>query len=131
MIEDVTWSRFHFQMTKKLAGNAAGMAERITNVSNEHRQVLMSVLTASEGDGLLPMAAGLVRRYREAGRAAPRVLYVNQDCCATAGRGKVKKQQQENVHRPLIIPRLNLKQMSSSAIFFRWQPCSASGSSCW
>ncbi|XP_034440815.1 uncharacterized protein LOC117761228 [Hippoglossus hippoglossus] len=77
------------KMTKKLAGNAAGMAERVTNVSNEHRQVLMSVLTASEEDGLLPMAAGLVRRYREAGRAPPRVLYVNRDCCATAGRCKV------------------------------------------
>ncbi len=76
-------------MTKKLAGEAAGTAAWVTSVGNEHGQVLMSVLTAAEGDGLLPMAAGIVRRYREAGKAPPKVLYVVRDCCATAGQCKV------------------------------------------
>ncbi|XP_059207061.1 uncharacterized protein LOC131986226 [Centropristis striata] len=53
------------KITKKLAGAAAGTAAWVTNVGNEHGQVLMSVLTDSEGHGLLPMAAGLMRRYRE------------------------------------------------------------------
>ncbi|CAB1440974.1 unnamed protein product [Pleuronectes platessa] len=39
----------------------------------------MSVLTESEGDGLLPMADG---------KAPPRVLYVDRDCCSVAGRCK-------------------------------------------
>ncbi|XP_062239342.1 uncharacterized protein LOC133949157 [Platichthys flesus] len=69
----------------KLAGDAAWL----TNVGNEHRQVLMSVLTDSEGDGLLPMATGLVQRYKDAGKAPPRVLYVTRDCCATVGQSKV------------------------------------------
>ena len=75
---------FPVQMTK-LAGDAAWF----TNVGNEHRQVLMSVLTDSEGDGLLPMATGLVQRYSDAGKTPPRVLYVTQDCCATVGQSKV------------------------------------------
>lgn len=48
----------------------------------------MSVLTADEGDGLADMAAGLMRRYREAGKAPPRVMYVDRDCCATVGQSK-------------------------------------------
>ncbi|CAB1445243.1 unnamed protein product, partial [Pleuronectes platessa] len=52
------------------------------------RQVLMSVLTESEGDGLLPMADGLMRRYSAAGKAPSRVLYVDRDYCSVAGRCK-------------------------------------------
>ncbi|CAB1441186.1 unnamed protein product [Pleuronectes platessa] len=74
------------RMTKKLAGHAAGTAACVSNVGNEHGQVLMSVLSESEGDGLWPMAAGLVRRYRAAGKAPPRVLYVDRDCCSIVGR---------------------------------------------
>lgn len=59
------------QMTKKLAGTAADTAAWVTNVGNEHGQVLVSVLTAGEGEGLLPMAAGLMERYRLAGVAPP------------------------------------------------------------
>ncbi|XP_028995372.1 uncharacterized protein LOC114848792 [Betta splendens] len=74
------------KMTSKLAGKAAGTAAWVTNVGNEYGQVLMSVLTAAEGDGLLPMAAGLMRRYREAQVAPPAVLYVGRDCCSLTGR---------------------------------------------
>ncbi|XP_063078300.1 uncharacterized protein LOC134468289 [Engraulis encrasicolus] len=48
----------------------------------------MSVLTAAEGDGLKPMAAGLVRRYRDAGVQPPLLLYVDRDCCSQHGGGK-------------------------------------------
>ncbi len=41
-------------------------------MGNEHGQVLVSVLTAAEGHGLDPMAAGLMKRYREAGETAPK-----------------------------------------------------------
>lgn len=80
---------FVLQITKKLAGAAAGTAAWVTNVGNEYGQVLMSVLTDSEGQGLVPMAAGLMRRYREAGKAPSSVLYVDRDCCSTVGVCKV------------------------------------------
>ena len=35
------------------------------------------------------MAAGLMRRYREAGKAPPKVLYVDRDCCAAGGKSSV------------------------------------------
>ncbi len=46
------------------------------------------VLTATEGDGLLPMCSGLVERYNRAGEAPPKVLYVDRDCCSATGKGK-------------------------------------------
>ncbi|CAL8358269.1 unnamed protein product [Merluccius merluccius] len=70
------------KIAKKLAGAAAGSAAWMSNMGNEYGQVLVSVLTAAEGDGLSNMAAGLMRRYRE---AAPKVLYVDWDCCAAVG----------------------------------------------
>ncbi|KAK0151968.1 hypothetical protein N1851_006667 [Merluccius polli] len=70
------------KITKKLAGGAAGTAAWVTNVGNEYGQVLMSVLTAAEGDGL---------RYREAGKAPPKVLYVDRDCCTTVGQCKTSQ----------------------------------------
>ena len=76
------------QITKKLAGGAAGTAAWVTNVGNEYGQVLVSVLTAAEGDGLANMAAGLMGRYRVAGKAPPKVLYVDRDCCVTVGQSK-------------------------------------------
>ncbi|CAB1438385.1 unnamed protein product [Pleuronectes platessa] len=75
-------------MANTPAGDAAGTAAWVTNVGNEHGQVLMSVLTESEGDGLLPMADGLMRRYSAAGKAPSRVLYVDRDYCSVAGRCK-------------------------------------------
>ncbi|XP_056461290.1 uncharacterized protein LOC130401506 [Gadus chalcogrammus] len=73
------------KIAKKLAGAAAGSAAWMTNVGKEYGQVLVSVLTSAEGEGLTNMAAGLMRRYREAGKAPPRVLYVDRDCCAAVG----------------------------------------------
>ncbi|XP_016115196.1 uncharacterized protein [Sinocyclocheilus grahami] len=73
------------QVAKKLAGAAAGTATWVTNVGNEHGQVLMSVLTSHEGQGLLPMTTGLVRRYEAAGVASPTLLYVDRDCCSSVG----------------------------------------------
>ena len=71
-------------MTRKLAGHAAGTAAWATNVGNEMGQVLISVLTASEGSGLSDMATGLVRRYEKAAVDPPVVLYVDRDCCSSA-----------------------------------------------
>ena len=71
-----------FQVTKKLAGKAAGTASWSTNVGNEHGQVLMSVLTDSEGDGLAAMTEGLVQRYSQAKVPPPKLLYVDRDCCS-------------------------------------------------
>lgn len=76
------------QVTKKLAGAAAGTAAWVTNVGNEHGQVLMSVLTTHEGGGLLPMAAGLMGRYRDAGVPPPTLLYVDRDCCSATGKSR-------------------------------------------
>ncbi|KAJ8346395.1 hypothetical protein SKAU_G00277960 [Synaphobranchus kaupii] len=59
------------KVTKKLAGFAADTAAWATNVGNEFGQVLISVLTSAKGKGLLPMAAGLMQRYRVAGVAPP------------------------------------------------------------
>ncbi|XP_036943166.1 uncharacterized protein LOC119012990 [Acanthopagrus latus] len=36
------------------------------------------------------MAAGLVKRYREAGEAPPKVIYVDRDCCSQHGPCRVK-----------------------------------------
>ena len=58
-------------MTKKLAGKAAGTASWVINVGNEYGKVLMSVLTATEGDGLQDMAEGLMNRYKEAEVSSP------------------------------------------------------------
>ncbi|XP_047244994.1 uncharacterized protein LOC124882568 isoform X3 [Girardinichthys multiradiatus] len=67
------------KFTKKLAGTAVNTAGWCTNVGNEHGQVLVSVLTAAEGHGLWPMAAGLMRSYREAGVAPPAIMNMDRD----------------------------------------------------
>ena len=52
------------KVCKKLQGTAAGSASWCTNVGNEKGEVLISVLTESEGlEGLRPMASGLIQRY--------------------------------------------------------------------
>ncbi|KAJ8370901.1 hypothetical protein SKAU_G00109290 [Synaphobranchus kaupii] len=76
------------KVTKKLAGFAADTAAWATNVGNEFGQVLISVLTSAEGEGLLPMAAGLMQRYRIAGVAPPQLMYVSRDCCSSVGGSK-------------------------------------------
>ncbi|KAL8622718.1 hypothetical protein ACOMHN_009352 [Nucella lapillus] len=70
------------KIVKKLAGHARNTAARHTNVGNEHGQVLMSVVTAQEGEGLQAMADGLMQRYRQAAVQPPQVLYVDRDCCS-------------------------------------------------
>ena len=55
------------------------------NVGNEFGQVLISVLTASEGRGLEQMTAGLTNRYKIAGVSPPELLYTDRDCCGTGG----------------------------------------------
>ncbi|XP_047187902.1 uncharacterized protein LOC118310714 isoform X2 [Scophthalmus maximus] len=69
--------------TKKFARKLAGRTYTTwaTNVGNENGQVIMSVLTASEGSGLGPMIEGLINRYRLAGVAPPEIVYVDRDCC--------------------------------------------------
>ncbi|XP_068424141.1 uncharacterized protein [Clinocottus analis] len=77
------------KVTKKLAGAAFDTAAWVTNVGNEHGQVLNSVLTCSEGaGGLSRMAAGIMRRYRLAGVPAPQLMYVDRDCCNRDGASK-------------------------------------------
>ncbi|KAJ8007961.1 hypothetical protein DPEC_G00099780 [Dallia pectoralis] len=76
------------KVTKKLAGAAHGTAAWATNVGNEYGQVLITVLTDSEGEGLLNMTTGLQNRYSQAGVAAPKLLYVDRDCCTLMGKGR-------------------------------------------
>ena len=63
------------------------------SVGNDIGQVLNTVLTTSEShDVLEPMAAGLVERYRSAGKQPPTVLYTDRDCCrARTGRSRLQK----------------------------------------
>lgn len=75
------------KIVKKLAGHSTGTAAWATNVANERGQILMSVLTASDRVGLQSMAAGLMKRYLDAGVPPPKVLYADCDCC---GSGAVK-----------------------------------------
>lgn len=79
------------QITKKLSGPAKGTAQWMTSVGNEFGQVLISVLTTDEGNGLDAMTAGLVERYRRAGVSPPTVLYVDCHCCKEAGDTKLKQ----------------------------------------
>lgn len=67
------------KIVKKLAGHSTGTAAWATNVANERGQILVSLLTASEGVGLQPMAASLMKRYLDAGVPPPKVLYVDCD----------------------------------------------------
>ena len=55
-----------------------------TNVGNDHGQVIMSVLTTGEGQGIVNLINRLMCRYREASVPPPGILYVDRDCCGTA-----------------------------------------------
>ncbi|XP_078606607.1 uncharacterized protein LOC144879237 [Branchiostoma floridae x Branchiostoma japonicum] len=71
------------KICKKLQGQSAGTAGWCTNVGNELGQVLLSVLTTSEGkDDLEALANGLMTRYKHAGQAPPVLLYTDCYCCA-------------------------------------------------
>ncbi|KAK7921947.1 hypothetical protein WMY93_008849 [Mugilogobius chulae] len=88
--QDILTRLDDIRLTKKLAGVATGTAAWVTSVGNEYGQILISVLTAQEGPGLDMMAAGLVRRYRQAGVDPPLVLYVDCGCCSEAGETKLQ-----------------------------------------
>ncbi len=77
------------KICKKLQGAAANTASWATNVGNERGEVLISILTESEGsEGLRPMALGLMQRYRQAAVEPPLVLYTDGDCCSSSGPSK-------------------------------------------
>ena len=70
------------KVVKKLAGADAHSAAWATSVGNERGELLNTVLTTSESlEALEPLAAGLIRRYRLAGKPPPAVLYADRDCC--------------------------------------------------
>lgn len=71
------------KLAKKLAGTARNTAASTVNVGNEHGQILISVLTCAEGDGLVDMAAGLTKRYIDADVCPPEILYVERGCCGS------------------------------------------------
>ena len=74
------------QVVKKLQGAAPGSATWVTNVGNERGEVLMSVVTQSEGaPGLQKMAEGLMMRYETAGQTPPCLLYTDRGCCSQHG----------------------------------------------
>lgn len=50
------------------------------NVAKKTGQILMSVLTANDREGLKPMTAGLMKRHLDAGVSLSTVLYVDRDC---------------------------------------------------
>ena len=68
------------KVCRKLQGKAANTASWATSVGNERGEVLITVLTSSEGGpALKPLADGLVGRYRAAEQPSPVLLY--RDCC--------------------------------------------------
>lgn len=71
-----------FQVAKKLQGKAGRTASWATNIGNEYGQVLMSVLTTREGEGLEDMVKGIQDRYAAAKVEAPEAIYVDRDCCS-------------------------------------------------
>ncbi len=79
------------KVCKKLQGSAANTASWATNVGNERGEVVVSVLTESEGcKSLRSLACGLMRRYQDAEQPPPRLLYTDRDCCSPGGPSKFK-----------------------------------------
>ena len=77
------------KICKKLQGAAVNTASWATNVGNERGEVLISILTASEGvEALQPLATGLMRRYQLARIDPPILLYTDRDCCSESGQSK-------------------------------------------
>ena len=57
----------------------------MTNVANEHGEVLNSVLTTGERAGLNKLGQGIAKRYADANEQQPLVIYVDRDCCSPSG----------------------------------------------
>ena len=70
------------KICNKLQGADANSASWATNVGNERGEILISVLTTSEGvSALQPMADGLMARYECHKKPPPSVIYTDRDCC--------------------------------------------------
>ncbi len=79
------------KVCKKLQGAAANSASWATNVGNERGEVVVSILTESEGiEGLQKMADGLIERYQQAEIEPPHLLYTDRDCCSQSGPSKLQ-----------------------------------------
>ena len=77
------------KVCRKLQGAAANTAAWATNVGNERGEVLISVLTQSEGtEDLKQLAEGLMDRYGRARQEPPQLLYSDRDCCSQDGPSK-------------------------------------------
>ena len=70
----------YLQIVKKLAGHVQKTAAWMTNVGNEQGEILNSVLTVSEGQGIHKMAQGIVKRFADANQPEPEAIYVDRDC---------------------------------------------------
>ena len=77
-----------------MAGDIEKSASWATNVSNEFGELLNTVFTVNESEGLEAMAQGLVKRYKDASEDPPLVLYVDRDCCSKDGQPKPLKVKQ-------------------------------------
>ncbi|XP_063063642.1 uncharacterized protein LOC134456175 [Engraulis encrasicolus] len=72
----------HIISTEKITKKLSGYRDTwLTSIGNEAGQILNSVVTRKEDSTLDKMAAGLVRRYRQAAVPPPVVLYVDRGCC--------------------------------------------------
>ena len=77
------------KICNKLQGADANTASWATNVGNERGEVLMCVLTTSEGvSAMQPMADGLMSRYECHKEPPPSLIYTDRDCCNTQGPSK-------------------------------------------
>ncbi len=80
------------KVCRKLQGKAANTASWATSIGNERGEIVITVLTLSEGaPALKPLADDLVRRYREAGQDPPILLYTDRDCCCITGPSKFQE----------------------------------------
>ena len=76
------------KICNKLQGADANTASWATNVGNERGEVLMCVLTTSEGVSAIQPMAGLMSRYECHKEPPPSLIYTDRDCCNTQGPSK-------------------------------------------
>ncbi|KAK7926306.1 hypothetical protein WMY93_008616 [Mugilogobius chulae] len=84
---------------RNLSGLELLKTASITNVWNEHGQIIMSVLTESDRCDLTQMADGLVQRYKNAGEEPPRAIYVSSECCGDSNIRKIFREWPEVIIR--------------------------------
>ena len=77
------------KICKKLQGAAANSVQWATNIGNERGEIVISILTESEGiSALQKLAVGLMERYDRAGQQQPQLVYTDRDCCSQHGPSK-------------------------------------------